>query len=64
LVSTPDGVFVNPDGKMAGRGAYLHQRRSCWERGLQGSIGHALNTQLGNDDVERLKISMETLPLE
>jgi predicted RNA-binding protein YlxR (DUF448 family) len=64
LVSAPDGVFVNHEGKMAGRGAYLHKRRSCWERGLQGSIGHALKIELSNEDVERLKISMETLPLD
>ncbi len=34
VVRTADGVLVDPTGKLAGRGAYLHDRRSCWESGL------------------------------
>jgi hypothetical protein len=35
LVRTPEGVMVDPSGKMNGRGAYLHNQRSCWERGAR-----------------------------
>ncbi len=62
VVRTADGVLVDPTGKLAGRGAYLHDRRSCWESGLAGSIAHALKTELTTDDRERLEAFMNTLP--
>ena len=46
IVRTADGVLVDPTGKRAGRGAYLHDRRSCWEAGLQGSLARALKVEL------------------
>jgi len=47
LVRGPDGVRPDPTGKAAGRGAYLHNRRTCWERGLQGDLlERALRTRL------------------
>jgi predicted RNA-binding protein YlxR (DUF448 family) len=64
IVRTPDGVQVDSTGKMAGRGAYLHDRRSCWERGLKGALAHALKTELAAGDRERLQAFMETLPEE
>jgi predicted RNA-binding protein YlxR (DUF448 family) len=54
LVRTPDGVFPDPTGKMAGRGAYLHTRRECWERGIKNALPNALRTQLTGEDQERL----------
>ena len=42
VVRTAEGVRVDPTGKAAGRGAYLHNLRSCWERGLKGALAHAL----------------------
>ncbi len=60
----PEGVQVDPTGKMAGRGAYLHDQRSCWERGLKGALGHALKTELTPDERERLVAFMATLPEE
>lgn len=62
LVKTPAGVIVDPSGKAAGRGAYLHNQRSCWERGLKGPLAHALKTDLTNDEIESLKAFMATLP--
>jgi uncharacterized protein len=62
LVRTPEGVQADPTGKRAGRGAYLHDRRSCWEKGLKGSLGNALRTTLTDQDVERLRQFMQTLP--
>jgi len=42
--------MVDPTGKLSGRGAYLHDRRSCWERGLKGTLAHALKTELTEED--------------
>ena len=39
LVRTPDGVFVDPTGRLAGRGTYLHNQRSCWEQALGTESG-------------------------
>jgi predicted RNA-binding protein YlxR (DUF448 family) len=64
LVRTPDGVEVDSTGKKAGRGAYLHEQRTCWEQGLRGSLAHALKTELSTEDRERLEKVMDTLPEE
>ena len=64
LVRTPDGVEVDSTGKKAGRGAYLHEQRTCWEQGLRGSLAHALKTELSTEDRERLEKFMDTLPEE
>jgi hypothetical protein len=55
LVRTPEGVVIDPTGKLAGRGAYLHNRRSCWESGLKGALARALKCQLADQDIERLR---------
>ncbi len=62
IVRGADGVLVDPTGKVAGRGAYLHDRRACWEAGLRGSLAHALKVNLTADDRERLMAFMNTLP--
>ncbi len=64
IVRTADGVKIDPTGKLAGRGAYLHNKRSCWERGLQGSLAHALKTNLTGEESEILKSFMASLPEE
>jgi uncharacterized protein len=64
IVRTPDGVFIDATGKLAGRGAYLHDQRSCWERGLKGALAHALRTELGDADRERLHDFIISLPDE
>ena len=64
IVRTPEGVRIDPTGKLAGRGAYLHDRRSCWERGLKGALTHALKTDLTAGERERLVSFMVTLPKE
>jgi uncharacterized protein len=61
IVRTPDGVLVDPTGKLAGRGAYLHDRRSCWETGLKGSLAHALRVDLTAADRQHLEVFMSTL---
>jgi predicted RNA-binding protein YlxR (DUF448 family) len=62
IVRTPEGLKVDPKGKMAGRGAYLHDRRSCWQAGLKGSLARALKTTVSEEDLAILTAFMETLP--
>lgn len=64
VVRQPEGVFVDPSGKMNGRGAYLHDRRACWERGLKGALANALRVTLTPEDRQRLEKFMATLPPE
>jgi predicted RNA-binding protein YlxR (DUF448 family) len=61
IVRSPQGVQVDPTGKMAGRGAYLHDLRPCWEKGLKGALGHALKTELTDEERGRLAAFAETL---
>ncbi len=47
IVRTTQGVVVDPTGKLAGRGAYVHRSAACWEAALKGSrIEQALRTKL------------------
>jgi predicted RNA-binding protein YlxR (DUF448 family) len=64
IVRTANGVQLDPTGKLAGRGAYLHERRECWERGLKGALARALKTTLTSDDRARLEDFMNSLPRE
>lgn len=64
MVHRPEGVLVDPTGKMPGRGAYLHNLRSCWEKGLKGSLARALKVDLQPEDLDRLRMFMQTLPEE
>ena len=64
IVRTPEGARVDPSGKLAGRGAYLHNQRSCWERGLRGALAHALKTELTPADREQLEAFANSLPQE
>lgn len=61
IVRTDSGVLVDPTGKLAGRGAYLHDRRSCWEAGLEGNLAHALKVDLTAADRVQLEAFMNTL---
>lgn len=61
LVRTPEGVMIDLTGKMAGRGAYLHDNRSCWEKALKGSLASALKTELSEEDKERIAKFASTL---
>jgi uncharacterized protein len=62
VVRTPDGVKLDPTGKAAGRGAYLHNNRSCWQKALKGPLARALKTELTEQDREELLSFMAALP--
>jgi hypothetical protein len=64
VVRTPEGVMVDPTGKLNGRGAYLHNSRSCWERGLSGALKNALKVELTTEDKQRLEAFMDSLPTD
>jgi len=61
IVRTAEGVQVDLTGKLAGRGAYLHDRRECWERGLKGALPNALKTTLKHEERQKLEEYMSTL---
>jgi predicted RNA-binding protein YlxR (DUF448 family) len=57
LVSTPEGVFVDPTGKQAGRGAYLCDSPACLERAITTDLlSKALRTPLTVADRERIRV--------
>lgn len=62
IVRTPQGITVDPTGRADGRGAYLHNIRSCWEQALKGPINNALKVELTASDKARLAEFMATLP--
>jgi uncharacterized protein len=64
IVRTAEGVQMDPTGKQAGRGAYLHDRRECWERGLKGALAHALKATLTLEERATFEGFMNTLPQE
>ena len=65
LVRGPEGVRVDPTGKANGRGAYLHNQRSCWERALKGdALENALRAALGEADRAYLSQIGQAMPGE
>ena len=54
IVKGPEGVQVDLTGKAHGRGAYLHDDRSCWERGIKSGLDHALKTRLTDQEKQML----------
>jgi predicted RNA-binding protein YlxR (DUF448 family) len=62
IVRSSNGVQIDPTGKLAGRGAYLHDKRDCWERGLKGALAHALKVEMSAEDRARLVEFMNSLP--
>ena len=63
LVRTADGVQIDQSGKLAGRGAYLHPQRSCWEIMLKGNrVEQALRCKLTPENRRLLLDFIQTLP--
>jgi uncharacterized protein len=56
IVRTESGIQIDPTGKMNGRGAYLCDKASCWERAVKTDfLNKALRTTLTDEDRQRLK---------
>ncbi len=65
LVRTSSGVQRDATGKMAGRGAYVHEKRSCWEKAIQrGTLARNLKVELTEEDKANLIRWMDELPKE
>ena len=62
IVRTEEAVQIDPTGKLAGRGAYLHNQRSCWERGMKGVLAQALKVELSEEDKQKLLAYVASLP--
>ena len=66
IVRTPDlQVLIDLTGKLNGRGAYLCDRRSCWERAMTSNVlSRALNVDLTDETLQRLREFAAELPEE
>lgn len=63
LVRSESGVEVDPTGKRAGRGTYLHPNQQCWQIALRtGRIDQSLRIKLTADDRQKLTEFLQTLP--
>ena len=65
IVRTPEGwVEPDPTGRRNGRGAYLCDRASCWEKALSsGILARALNVEIDTETMDALRRHAATLPL-
>jgi uncharacterized protein len=56
LAALPEGVVIDPAGKLGGRGGYVHPRRQCLELFAKGKINrfHSLRRTL--DRSERVNL--------
>jgi len=64
IVKTSEGIKLDPTGKAQGRGAYIHNKRSCFENSLKGALAHALRVELSELDLESLRIILSNIPDE
>lgn len=57
IVRTGEGTIeVDPTGRMNGRGAYLCDKETCWNRAVSTPVlGNALKTTLTHESLTRLK---------
>lgn len=63
VVRTEQGVMLDPTGKKAGRGAYIHPTRSCMATVLQSNrLNQALRTNVTAEDRKQLEAFLATLP--
>lgn len=50
ITRSAEGVAIDLSGKAPGRGAYLHDLRTCWARALKGPLAAALHTTISETD--------------
>lgn len=64
IVRTPElRLLLDESGRASGRGAYLCNRRSCWEKALKGgTIAHALRFTPPAEDLAALRAHGASLP--
>jgi len=64
IVRGTEGVKIDMSGKAPGRGAYLHDVRSCWQAALNGALAKALNTEITQEARQELVAFMDGLVKE
>jgi predicted RNA-binding protein YlxR (DUF448 family) len=65
IVRTEQGIEVDPTGKKAGRGAYLHPNQQCWQVMLTGNrLSQALRMAVSPENRRSLQAFMATLPVQ
>jgi hypothetical protein len=66
IVRRPEGgIVIDPTGKAAGRGAYIHRRAECWQRAVEGNrLGHVLKAALTDAERQALRDQLKLLELE
>ena len=64
IVRTLQGIAIDPTGKLAGRGMYLHRDPDCWRKGINGAVAHALKIELTDADRVLLTEYLEDLTIE
>ena len=63
IVRTEQGIVVDPTGKKAGRGAYIHPKQACMQTVLASNrLNQALRTNITAEDRNRLQEFLATLP--
>ncbi|NLB70689.1 MAG: YlxR family protein [Chloroflexi bacterium] len=62
IVRSPEGVKIDLSGKLPGRGAYLHDQKSCWLKGLKGPLAKALRVAIPEQDQAMLHEFIQGLP--
>lgn len=64
IVRTPQGVQIDPTGKLAGRGAYLCKARECWQKALKiSALNRALKTTISVEEQAMLQAFADSLPV-
>jgi predicted RNA-binding protein YlxR (DUF448 family) len=65
VVRTPEGrVELDATGKKNGRGAYVHDQRSCWDEALKKDrLGRALKVSVAPADLQALTQHAASLPM-
>jgi uncharacterized protein len=63
IVRTEQGVAIDPTGKKAGRGAYIHPNRECIQVVVNSNrLNQALRINITAEDRNRLQEFLATLP--
>lgn len=63
IVRTADGIEIERDQRLHGRGAYIHPDKTCWEKGIKASLPQALRTSITDQDKQRLLEEVQKLSL-
>jgi hypothetical protein len=62
IVKTDTGLQIDKSGKIPGRGAYVHDQKSCWQAALKGKLANALKTEISNENRRMLEDYANNLP--